>query len=82
MKTKEQLKKATEQITKSEIEDTPFHVIEFVEKNEFFGCIGDYRLTDIYKNKKDAEKAVLKMDWNNIIKVVMVIIDKLKETKK
>ncbi len=36
MKTKEQLKKATEQITKSEIEDTPYHVIEFVEKNEFF----------------------------------------------
>lgn len=64
--------KSTELVEKIEIPNSPFLVI--VTEEGAAGVMGNYRLTEIYPTKEEAIKAVKKIDWNNIVKVISCIL--------
>jgi len=66
-----------ELIVRTEIEDTPFVVIELKESGEYFATLGEYRITEKVKSKAIAIESVKKMTWNRVIQVVMILIEKL-----
>lgn len=62
---------------REEVKDTPFTIIINDEKNEAFGCVGNYRVTKIYASKdfKAIEKEVKKITWNRLIQVMGIMIE-------
>lgn len=77
----EQLAKAKSNVFVKDLENVPFVVIGDDEKEQYFGALGEYRLTDFYKTPGGAEKAVCKLNWENISRVMTVLIDKNNKTK-
>ncbi len=71
--------KKTELVTRTNIENSPFEIIGIKEKNEYFATLGEYRITEIFKTKKEAIKEVSEITWNRIIQVQMILIEKLKK---
>ncbi len=68
-----------ELVKRSGMEGTPFEVI--TTKGKSFGTMGDYRITETYKEEEDVIKELSEMTWNRIIQVVM-ILDEVKERVK
>ncbi len=66
---------------RKELKNTPFTVISDFEKGEHYAVMGDYRLTEAYKDAKSAEQAVKKITWNRLIQVIL-ILDELKNKRK
>lgn len=77
----EQNGEATELLSRKEIKDTPFQVVSIAEENKHFAILGEYRITEKYDTAKEAEKEVVKMTWNRIIQVMMILQEKLKDKK-
>lgn len=69
--------KNEELITRKKVKDSPFEVIGLVEKKEYFATLGEYRITEVYNTEKKAVDQVKKMNWNRVIQVVMILIEKL-----
>lgn len=68
----------SELIKRTNIENSPFEVISFTEKNEHFGAMGEYRLTEIYDTMEKAKEKVEQVTWNRVIQVIMLLIEKNK----
>jgi len=63
-------------IKRHEIKDTPFTIVEIEE--EFFGSMGQYRLTEKYGTYQEAHDAVTANTWNNITNLIITIHEILK----
>ncbi len=60
-----------ELISKTEIRDTPFTVIE-IDK-QFFGVMGQHRITEVSDNKMKVIKELKKFSWNRVMQVMMLL---------
>ena len=70
----------SELVKRKKLKDTPFEVIS-VEKDgkyEHFGVLGEYRVTEVYDKASKVESEVIKITWNRIIQVSMILIEKMK----
>jgi hypothetical protein len=65
-----------ELIKRVQIKDSPFEVI--TTRGKSFGVMGNYRLTEEYKDEKTVKKELKSITWNRIIQIVM-ILNELKE---
>lgn len=60
-------------INRKDIDNTPFTVIT-ISKGSFV-ALGKYRLTELYKTEKEAIDEALKVDWNRITQVILLLIE-------
>jgi hypothetical protein len=65
-------------IKKTEVKDSPFNIIEV--DGEFFGSMGQYRVTETYDSHQKCKKELEKITWNRLIQVIM-ILGELKEKR-
>lgn len=70
----EQHSKSEELLKVTPIDDTPFAVVHDKEKNLYFGCMGNYRLTEGMQFENEAIKECTKLTWNNIVRTFMCIL--------
>lgn len=68
--------KNTELVKKEEIPNTPFTIVEI--NNEYFGVMGQYRLTEISQNKEEIKKELESINWTRIIQIILILIEKQK----
>ena len=66
-----------ELITRKQVKDSPFEVIGITDKKEFFAVLGEYRITEKFSSEKEAIKEVKGINWNRVIQVMMILIEKL-----
>jgi hypothetical protein len=90
MKTTEQLNTFTSVETKDKqessidvnfenIENTPFTIVE--QNGEYFGTLGNHRLTDIYEDKEECKKDLTEITWNRLVQVIWGISEKFNKIK-
>ena len=60
-----------ELIQRDEIKNSPFEVI--TKNGESWGVMGNYRLTEVSKDRKEVKKQLEKVTWNRVIQVVMIL---------
>ena len=60
-----------ELIERDEIKNSPFEVI--TKNGESWGVMGNYRLTEVNKDRKEVKKQLEKVTWNRVIQVVMIL---------
>ena len=63
-------------VEREQLKDTPFEIITI--EGESFGTMGQYRLTEKYKDRKEVKKELEKITWNRIIQIIM-LLDELKQ---
>ncbi|AXH73653.1 MAG: hypothetical protein [Microviridae sp.] len=66
-------KQGEELIQRDEVENTPFIIITI--NNESFGTFGKYRITEMYHTKQQCRAELLKMDWNNVVKIMTLVFE-------
>ncbi len=70
----------SELVSKEEIKNSPFHVVTI--DGESFGVMGDYRLTEKNRNKKEVIKQLKSVTWNRVIQVIMILEEIKNKNKK
>lgn len=65
-------------IDQEPIANTPFTVI--TTENGNFCAMGLYRVTEVYPTKNEAIEAATALTWNNLVTVMMIIAEKMKNT--
>ncbi len=65
----------TELVKRHEMEDSPFIVVE--TRGEFFGAMGNYRLTEMYEDLEECKRSLSEFTWNRVIQVMMLLNEKL-----
>lgn len=60
-----------ELIKKTDVEGTPFMVVEIDE--QFFGVMGQYRITEIYDNYIECYSELSNFNWNRLVQIVMLM---------
>lgn len=78
----EQHEVATQLIERKEVDNTPFVIVHSTEKGEYFGALANYRLTEIYDSYELAKKAVTKLNWDNIVRVIAIIVEQYNKQNK
>lgn len=73
-----EMQENTELVKKIEMEDTPFTIVEL--EGRFFGTMGNYRLTEQFDSFEECEEVMKEFSWNRVIQVMMLLVDKLKDT--
>ena len=58
------------------IENTPFTIVK--EDKNYFGIIGNHRITESYNNKEELKKDLTEITWDRIVQVVWAIAEKYK----
>jgi translation elongation factor P/translation initiation factor 5A len=76
---KQDKKASSELIKREEIKNSPFTII--TKDGESFGVMGNYKITENAKSKKEIKKQLETITWNRIIQVVM-LLDELKSNLK
>jgi translation elongation factor P/translation initiation factor 5A len=77
---KEQDKQTSSQLVKKEeIKNSPFTII--TQDGVSFGVMGNYKVTENAKSKKEIKKQLETITWNRIIQVVM-LLDEIKTNLK
>ncbi len=74
-KSKELEEETTELVKRFDIEDSPFIVIE--TRGQFFGAMGNYRLTEMFDDLEMCKRDVQSMTWNRVVQVMMLLNEKL-----
>jgi hypothetical protein len=59
---------------------TPFSIIE--KEGDYFGALGNHRITDIYEDKKELEKNLKKTDWDKIVQVIYAVVEQFNNKNK
>lgn len=72
-------KKAEELISRKDLDGTPFTIITV--EDEYFGVMGKYRITEKYKSFELAKAEAMRLDWNNVIKIISLICHEFIENK-
>ncbi len=65
----------TELVKRIDMEDSPFIVVE--TRGQFFGAMGNYRLTELYDDLDECKKEVEEFSWNRVVQVMMLLNEKL-----
>lgn len=65
-------------ITNEEIKDTPFRIIH-TEEIGWFAALGQHRVTETFKTKKEVEKEIDKPTWRTITNVMVTIATQVQE---
>ena len=73
--------KGSELISRKEVKDTPFTIISLNDKSQHFATLGEYRITEIYDKVNKAEEEVVKITWNRLIQVIMILQEKNKNNE-
>lgn len=60
------------------IENSPFTIVK--QGNEYFGVIGNHRLTESYNDYLTCETELLQITWNRLIQVIWAVVNKFKLT--
>lgn len=66
-------KQGEELIQKDEVNNTPFVIITI--NNESFGAFGKFRITEMFHTKQQCKTELLRMDWNNIVKIMTLVVE-------
>lgn len=74
-------KVAEELLKRYDIADSPFMVISIEDKNEHFGVMGKFRLTEKFETFDEAHDATSQMNWNKITQVTALICQELIENQ-
>lgn len=74
----ESVEDAVINVETTEVQGTPFMLIERTEneKSEFFGVLGNHRLTEIYDNAYDALEDIKSITWDRIVAVLFILLQK------
>ncbi len=65
----------TELVKRIDMEDSPFIVVE--TRGQYFGAMGNYRLTELYDDLEECKKEVEEFSWNRAVQVMMLLNEKL-----
>lgn len=65
-----------ELIKREEVEGTPFVIV--TTENGSFGVLGEFRITEV-KDIEVLREELRYVDWNRIIQVVMILINKMQK---
>jgi len=69
---KKEESKNTELIQRDKLEGTPFTIITIEDGS--FGTLGEYRVTEKMKTKKEVEKYLKEPKWDTIATIVSILI--------
>lgn len=61
------------------IENTPFTIVR--QDKEYFGLIGEHRITESYDNIEKCENEVKEITWDRIVQVIWAITEKYNKIK-
>ena len=61
------------------IEKTPFTIVR--QEKEYFGLIGEHRITESYDNLEKCKKEVQEITWDRIVQVIWAITEKYNKIK-
>lgn len=70
--------KTDELVRKTPVEGTPFEIVTINEENSFVG-MGRFKLTEYFANEEEAQKAIVKKDWNLIMATIGATVQTLIE---
>ncbi len=85
MKQQEELSNTTDKQNSSTelefitIERTPFTIVR--QGKEYFGLIGEHRITESYNNLEKCKKEVQEITWDRIVQVIWAITEKYNKIK-
>ena len=65
-----------ELVKRHEIKDTPFTIVEI--EGEYFGTMGQYRLTEKFTTYEEAHDTITANTWNNITNLILTLHQILK----
>jgi hypothetical protein len=65
--------KLTERV---EIENSPIVLIGNSD-GDWFGVVGNHRVTDIYGSREQAEEKINRKDWDTITNIIAIIAEKI-----
>ena len=66
-------------IDREVLENTPFTVVKLNE--EYFGAIGKYRITKMYKTREEVEAKLQPNDWETLLNVVIAVNEMYNKNK-
>jgi len=58
------------------IEGTPFTIVK--ENSEYFGIIGNHRITESYSDEETLKEEIQKITWDRILQVIWAVTEKFK----
>lgn len=58
------------------IENTPFTIVR--QDSEYFGLIGNHRITESYSDEETLKKEIQKITWDRILQVIWAVTEKFK----
>lgn len=61
------------------IENTPFTIVR--QEKEYFGLIGEHRITESYEDLETCEKEIKEITWDRIVQVIWAITEKYNKIK-
>ncbi len=65
-----------EMVKRQRVEGSPFELITIEDEGSFI-ALGNKRLTEVYEKKLQALDAINEKSWNNIIRVMVVVMDNI-----
>lgn len=64
-------------LKREDLENTPFTLISLDDGVNWFGCMGEYRITEPTNNKQSLiDDLITPKDWNRLIQVFLILLDK------
>lgn len=57
-----------------EVKNTPFTIVK--KENDYFGVIGEHRITEMYENKEELIKNLTEFSWDRVSQVIWAITEK------
>ena len=63
----------SELVKREPVKDSPFEIVTV--DGESFGSMGNYRITEKYKDIKKLRSDLNKITWNRIIQLIMILDD-------
>ncbi len=71
-------KEFSKELEFTNLENSPFTIVK--QGNEYFGVIGNHRITEAYNDYLTCETELLEITWNRLIQVIWAVVDKFKLT--
>lgn len=61
------------------VDNTPFTIVRI--KKEYFGLIGEHRITEKYDTLDEIQEVIEKITWDRIVQVIWAITEKYNKIK-
>lgn len=66
-----------ELIKRTEVDNTPFHIISNADETINFGVFGRYKITEDYHTIEQVKKELEKITWNRVIQIITLVHEML-----